>query len=219
MIRKIELFTITMLLGSLATGCSTDVVGYRALASADGGGGGGGGDDAAVGSGDTGAPGQDVPATADVPVSTCVSGTHWTRGNRGSELMRPGEACIACHVSMNSEGPDLIGGTAYSDPLQVNNCNGFRGSNSTATGSAYIEATDAAGVTFRMAINSSGNFLYEGAPLQLPLHGVTAVSPSGARNEMTSEAPNGDCNTCHTQMGTTTVAGGDPAPGRILLLP
>ena len=43
------------------------------------------------------------------------------------------------------------------------------------------------------------------------------VCPDGRGdcNAMDGDAPHGDCNACHTQMGTTTVAGGDPAPGRI----
>jgi hypothetical protein len=121
---------------------------------------------------------------------------------------------------MRSDGPQLIGGTVYAQPLQVDNCNGVRGAGSTAAGSAYVEATDAAGTTFRMAVNASGNFYYNGRTrLTFPLRGVAVVAPSGQRNAMDGDAPHGDCNACHTLMGTTTVAGGDAAPGRILLVP
>jgi hypothetical protein len=33
---------------------------------------------------------------------------------------------------------------------------------------------------------------------------------------MTATQTSGDCNSCHTVAGTNTVAGADPAPGRIV---
>lgn len=216
--------TAALMVGLTACG-STSNTGYRP--SEDG-----GADDAATGvdapaTGDTPSATTDNPATADVPVtrdvpmttadvgppSACVSGTHWTRGNSGSALMNPGQACIACHT-MRREGPQILGGTAYYQDHEENNCNGFRGTGSTS--GARVEATDASGRTFTMAINAAGNFYYNSrTALQFPLHGVAVIGPTGARNEMGAEVPNGDCNACHTQAGTTTVAGGDPAPGRI----
>ena len=219
-----------LLLG--VAGCGTEIVGYRAppgsdAATAD--------DTVVVPIVDAGGPVQDsgtvtprdVPTVTDVgvvgpadvgPPSSCVSGTHWTGGTRGSAAMEPGQACITCHAS-RGEGPQVIGGTAYYQPNEEDNCNGFRGTGSTAAGGSYIVATDANGYTFQMAINTAGNFYYGGRTrIAFPLHAVAAVGPTGMRNEMASEPPNGDCNTCHTQNGTTTVAGGSPAPGRIVVL-
>lgn len=208
----------------LLGGCSTEIVGYRPPLH---------GDDAAVepidlgvepadvgAPVDTGTPVVDVPVAQDVPPPPpCVTGTRWTLGNEGDPMMNPGQACVACHLR-EREGPTLIGGTVYAQPLQEDNCFGVRGTASTATGSAYVEATDAAGLTFRMAINQAGNFYYNSRTrVTFPLRHVTVVAPSGQRNAMDGDAPHGDCNACHTRAGTTTVAGGDPAPGRILLAP
>ena len=207
--------------------CSTEILGYRPPLH---------GDDAAVepvdlgvepvDSGapvDLGAPPVDVPVAQDVPTPPppppCVTGVRWTQGNEGDRRMHPGQACVACHLR-EREGPTLIGGTVYAQPLQVDNCYGVRGTTSTTAGSAYVEATDAAGLTFRMAINEAGNFYYNSRTrITFPLRHVTVVAPSGQRNAMDGDAPHGDCNACHTREGTTTVAGGDPAPGRILLAP
>ena len=203
--------------------CSSEIVGYRAPLH---------GDDAAVAPADLGAeptdggkPAVDVPPAVDLPAvdapppPPCVTGTRWTRGNDGDPMMNPGQACVACHVRMR-EGPRLMGGTVYEQPMQVDDCFGVRGAASTATGSAYVEATDAAGRTLRMAINASGNFFYDSrTAITFPLHGIAVVAPSGQRNPMDGDAPHGDCNACHTLAGTTTVAGGDPAPGRILMIP
>jgi len=214
--RTIELVGWAMLLG--IGGCATDIVGYRAPLHAD---------DAAVAPVDVGTPTTDTPPASDVPVAAdvppvdvpppppCVSGVRWTMENEGDPAMNPGQACVACHVRMRSDGPRLIGGTVYDQPMQIDDCNGVRG-----TGTAYVEATDATGRTFRMGINAAGNFFYDQrAAVVMPLHGIAVVAPSGQRNAMDSAAPHGDCNACHTLAGTTTVAGGDPAPGRILLIP
>ena len=150
--------------------------------------------------------------------TSCVSGTRWTRGNRGSSAMNPGQACVNCHQSMRTdptEAPASIGGTAYYLPNEVNNCNGYTGVVPGGMGGvAYVDVVDATGRSLRMRIGTSGNF-YSLSTLSYPLRSARVVGPSGAVNEMSSPVPHGDCNACHTQMGTTTVAGGDPAPGRI----
>ncbi len=214
--RGASLIRRLMLAGFVGAGCSPEVVGYRPARDAD----------AGLAVVDAPAPvdvAADIPAVEDVgvpavdvpPPSSCTSGLHWTRGNRGSALMNPGQACVSCHVRMR-EGPQLVGGTAYGDDGQEDNCYGFSGT----AAMAYVEATDAAGVTIRMTVNQAGNFYYNGrAALRFPLRGIAVVGPTGRRNEMDDDAPNGDCNGCHTPTGTSTVDGLDPAPGRILVLP
>ncbi|MEZ4390529.1 MAG: hypothetical protein R3A48_05490 [Polyangiales bacterium] len=170
---------------------------------------------------------EDVPAVAvDVPVvpvdvpplPSCVSGQSWMDMNRGSRLMHPGQACVSCHVRTADEGPMLLAGTVFHHEREVDDCYGFAGNRRTSGG--YVEVTDANNTVVRMPLNEAGNFYYSGlAPLQMPLHGITVVSPTGGRNSMDGEAPHGDCNGCHTREGTSTVAGADPAPGRIYLVP
>ncbi len=146
--------------------------------------------------------------------TSCVSGTRWTRGNRGSASMNPGQACINCHRSMR-EGPQYLGGTVYYLANEVNNCNGYSGrAPGGPSGTAYVEITDGAGRMVRLTVNAAGNFSTNSA-FTFPLRSARVVGPTGLTNEMSSPIPHGDCNACHTQMGTTTIAGGDPAPGRI----
>ena len=128
--------------------------------------------------------------------------------------MNPGQACVTCHVSM-AEGPRGIGGTAYYLDHEMNNCNGYTGTAPGGpAGTAYVELVDANGAMARLTINSAGNF-YRTAPMAYPLRSARVIGPTGLINEMSSPVPNGDCNSCHTQAGTTTEPGGDPAPGRI----
>lgn len=165
-------------------------------------------------------PAVDVPVVADdVPTPpSCVSGQTWMDRNRGSRLMHPGQACVSCHVRTADEGPMLLAGTVFHHEREVDDCYGVAGNRRTSGG--YVEVTDANNTVVRMPLNEAGNFYYEGsAALQMPLHGITVVSPTGGRNSMDGEAPHGDCNGCHTREGTNTVAGADPAPGRIYLTP
>ncbi len=174
--------------------------------------------DGATGS-DASAPDDAAAPTWTPPAGTntaCVSGTTWTRGNRGSQLMNPGQACIACHTSMR-EGPTGLGGTAYYLDHEMNNCNGYSGRTPGGpSGTAYVEIVDATGRTARLTVNSAGNFITS-TRFTYPLRTARVIGPTGLVNEMSSPVPNGDCNSCHTQDGTTTVAGGDSAPGRIVV--
>lgn len=146
--------------------------------------------------------------------TACVSDARWTRGNRGSSVMNPGQACVSCHVRM-AEGPTGIGGTAYYLDHEENNCNGYTGdAPGGPSGAAYVEVVDADGTMLRLRVGRTGNF-GTSAALVFPLRSARVVGPTGLVNEMSSPVPNGDCNSCHTQAGTTTEPGGDPAPGRI----
>lgn len=131
---------------------------------------------------------------------TCTSGTMWTGGNSESPLMHPGDACIQCHRS--GEGPWFtIAGTVYPTAHEPNDCNGSHGG-------ASVQITDANGLVMSLAVNSSGNF-FTSALLKFP---VTAkVIANGKERVMVATQASGDCNTCHTQTGTSM------APGRIVL--
>ena len=121
----------------------------------------------------------------------------------GSELMHPGMACINCHDT-TGEGPDrplTIGGTVYQTAHEPDDCNGI-GSGVT------VDITDATGRTVTVTPNSAGNFYYEGS-LTAPY--TAAVHYTGLTRTMTTPAASGDCNSCHTEAGTSA------APGRIMV--
>lgn len=71
-----------------------------------------------------------------------------------------------------------------------------------------MQITDANGLVVSLAVNTAGNF-YSSALLKFP---VTAkVIANGMERVMVASQASGDCNTCHTQTGTSM------APGRIVL--
>ena len=145
----------------------------------------------------------------------CTSGTTWTGGLRESPLMQPGEPCVACH--QKGEAPRLaFGGTVYPSAHEPSQCYGANGTAS-AQG-AEVMLVDAAGLTFTATVTAAGNFFVRAtAPLTPPLR--TKVAFLGRERVMIAAVPDGDCNACHTQKGTTTVTtpGSLPAPGRIIL--
>jgi len=133
---------------------------------------------------------------------TCTSGTMWTQGNHGSDDMNPGRACITCH-SMG-DGPTLtIGGTVYPTAHEPDLCNGANGANG-----ARVVITGADGQTLTLTPGASGNFNSR-TRVMLPYR--AKVTYMGRERAMAAMQTSGDCNNCHTQIGTTS------APGRILL--
>ena len=142
----------------------------------------------------------------------CTSGTMWNNGTNGSPLMQPGEACITCHGK--GDGPKLaFGGTVYPTGHEPSQCNGADGSKG-AQG-AEVVVVDATGKSVTAAVNSAGNFFLKGSTLAPPLK--VKVVFMGKERRMITPAPSGDCNSCHTQAGNTTVTGSLKAPGRIAL--
>lgn len=135
----------------------------------------------------------------------CTSKKNWTGGNEEDPRMHPGVACIDCHTSMD-EGPDLlVAGTVYPTGHEPDDCYG--------SASILVHVTDASDRTVELRTNSAGNFLLEDgeAPAGFgPPYRVEVVSDVGTR-AMSSAAPHGDCNACHTQDGD------DDAPGRVVL--
>lgn len=184
-----------------------------------------------AGGGDVTAP-DDVAVTPDAepadtgpvrwmpPAGTdpaCVSGTRWTRGNDESPYMNPGQACVACHAMDRRAPQHTAAGTAYFLDHEANNCNGYTGAAPAGpSGTAVVELVDATGRTVRMTVNAAGNFYTRNA-LTFPLRVARVLGPTGLVAEMGSPVPHGDCNACHTQEGTNTVMGNDPAPGRVIV--
>ncbi len=153
-----------------------------------------------------GAPPGTGPTPTTDPYATpvvCTSGTYWTRGDHGSALMHPGDACIDCH-SNEREAPDLsIAGTLYPTAHEPSDCNGFNGSNEVV----QILITDAAGKLLTLTANSAGNF-YSRTRITPPY--TAKVVRGDKTREMADHQDSGDCNSCHTEAGASS------APGRIM---
>ena len=131
--------------------------------------------------------------------TVCTSNQQWTRGDRGSQSMHPGVACIDCHSK--SDGPLYqVAGTVYPTAHEPDDCYG-------ASGSATVVITDANGTAYSLPVNSAGNF-FSRTRIATPY--TAKVISGGKTRAMVGAQKNGDCNTCHTEQGTET------APGRIM---
>jgi hypothetical protein len=84
----------------------------------------------------------------------------------------------------------------------VDDCNGAGDSG------AVVAITDADGKVHQLKVNSAGNFTLSGS---LPLPYEAKVVVGGSERAMGSALRNGDCNSCHTQKGSSG------APGRVVL--
>jgi len=140
-----------------------------------------------------------VPATPDPatpPTLVCTSGK--TVSNRPGPLMAAGVACGQCHTG--GDGPPLfaMAGTLFPTLHEPDKCAGVTGVN--------VLIIDANGDTHTMTTNQSGNFTRY-TPVPLPYRAMV-ISGNEIR-EMKTPQMNGDCNSCHTGLGT----GG--APGRV----
>jgi hypothetical protein len=161
-------------------------------------------------------PSDAEPATDDggpdpfLAPPSCTSGIQWTGGTRESPDMQPGEPCVACHT--RGEAPRLaFGGTVYPTAHEPSQCYGA------TKGGATVVVTDANGKSVTATVNAAGNFFARAtAALTAPLKAKVVFM--GRERIMLSAVPSGDCNVCHTQQGTTTLATPSiPAPGRIIL--
>lgn len=136
----------------------------------------------------------------------CSSGRMWTFGNHGSSNMNPGQACIACHRTVSGAPIFTIAGTVYQTAREPNDC---FGGPPMGGGQVIVEITDAMGAVHMIPVsNSSGNFYLE-APITTPYR--ARVLYNGNARAMATPQNNGDCNSCHTAMGSMG------APGRIVL--
>lgn len=130
----------------------------------------------------------------------CTSGKTWTGGNTRSPLMRPGEACNACHQVMG--GPNLrVAGTVYPTLHEPNDCNG-----SAPPPQLTVIVTDKNNRTVSMPVNSAGNFFTQ-SKINAPFK--AKVTDGTKTRAMVGSVTSGDCNSCHTVLGV------NGAPGRI----
>jgi hypothetical protein len=129
---------------------------------------------------------------------TCTS-THMvgycTNESCAGSGMNPGKPCGSCHGSW-------IAGTVYPTGHEPDLCNGGQVSG------VSVVVTDANGKVATMTVDTmTGNFRSSGRSMVAP-YKVKVTSGKGER-VMNQTAPNGNCNSCHTQNGT------QGAPGRI----
>lgn len=143
----------------------------------------------------------DDAASLLVEDDSCASGLGWSRGDQGSDLMRPGGDCIRCH-GQQGQGPLYeIAGTVYESLTEEDDCGGLEG--------ATIEITDINDNVFTMTSNEAGNFFMtaeQAEGIQYPAT-VKAIY-DGRENRMLGLLPYGNCSDCHTRNGNWTAAGG-----------
>ena len=165
--------------------------------------------------GTVGAP--DEGAGSSTGVAVCSSNVYWKEADKGSEFMHPGGKCNECHDKMTSAPLLKVAGTVYPTAHEPDECNGVAGGTVLDGGAPEIAIviTDRTGRTLpQIPVNKVGNFNVTGEVL-MPFN-VKVVS-KGKENKMMMQAPHGDCNACHTQGGSSTIPGGQVAPGRITI--
>jgi hypothetical protein len=157
---------------------------------------------------DAGTPAGTCGTTGDPAFTAppqCSSNSYWTNGDTRSPLMHPGKACIACHAGREEAPTFAIAGTVYPTGHEPDDCN------STGASGAVITVTDSTGAAHALTPNAAGNF-YELASGGWPVFPITAqVNFRGKTRAMQGAVSSGDCNSCHTQSGSSG------APGRIAL--
>ncbi len=136
--------------------------------------------------------------------SVCTSGIAGTTNE--SQSMRPGEACISCHSSQGDGPIETFMGTVFPTLHEPNDC---VGASSADYSGVQVIMIDAKGQEFTLTPNSGGNFL--GSPGSFTMPFTAKVTYQGREIAMTTPQTNGDCNSCHTELGA------NGAPGRIHL--
>ncbi len=144
--------------------------------------------------------GPDLGDTVPDAGAVCTSGVYWLLGNVGTDVMNPGQACIACHSTMNHAPTFTAAGTVYPTAHEPDNCDGV-------TSGWQIVITDAAGTQTTLTPNLAGNFHTDNA-IVYPY--TVQIIANGFTREMITPQSTGDCNSCHTQNGA------NGAPGRIV---
>ena len=145
--------------------------------------------------GGTGTGGTSAGAPPDKG-NVCSSGQYSTATEGPS--MKPGQACIACHTA-NGQRTWSAMGTVFPSLHEPNDCEGSNG--------VIVELTGANGQVVTGTTNRAGNFLFNATSLTKPWS--VKVKANGLERAMGGTITTGDCNSCHTQVGSSG------APGRI----
>jgi hypothetical protein len=129
---------------------------------------------------------------------TCTSGTY-DHAPEGPG-MQPGGACNTCHSQQSGpEQPPIfsIAGTVYPTAHEYDACVGVSG--------VQVVIMDASGNTqLTLTTNSSGNFSSEAA-IKKPYR--AKIISNGKTREMTASQTDGNCNSCHTESGSSGALG------------
>ena len=130
----------------------------------------------------------------------CSTNQVWNGGDEESPLMHPGGDCISCH-DQEGEGPGYsVAGTvmgAYDEPTD---CYGIE--------DVTVRVTDAKGTVHEDVTNAAGNFYFGG---DVPGPYTAEIERDGVVRAMVTPQTDGNCATCHTELGENS------APGRILV--
>lgn len=138
--------------------------------------------------------------------TTCVTGSYWNLGNTESANMNPGLACLACHRNQAPDKAYPFSGTIFPSLHEKDRCN-------SRPAGVQVQIIDVNG-NVALTLNpstTSGNFhssLY--ANVALPY--TARVTAGGRTATMTTPQTNGDCNSCHTEQGTSGALGRIVAP-------
>ncbi|MFT3770389.1 MAG: hypothetical protein QM820_33595 [Minicystis sp.] len=139
----------------------------------------------------------------------CTSGIQLPPNQQEGEEMNPGRACNACHNQVNAEGADApiyaFAGTVFPTAHEPDDCV------STNFAGAQVEVVDINGLTVTIPVGPNGNFAYEDDTFMFTPPYRTKLIFQGRERTMDTPQVDGDCNTCHGQVGTKD------APGRIIL--
>lgn len=120
-------------------------------------------------------------------------------------MMKPGQNCMDCHSGSEDAPSFTAAGTVFMNPGD-DPSQGIRG--------ARIHLTDANGRSLTLKSNDAGNF-YTREKLEFPLQ--VTVERDGLLAVMTTPAPEGACNKCHTVPPPASQLPDRPA-GRIALV-
>lgn len=162
---------------------------------------------------DAGAPKGDCGSTPPPTDPVCTSGATWTGGCEASKDMHPGFGCIGCHTNPGAQpgcdvdpgepAPTLgVAGTVFSTLREKDDCY------ATDVSGATVVITDANNQKYTLPVRGYGNFYLEEIVPAFPIR--AEVQMGGKTAAMKDAVDTGDCNTCHTVMGS------DGAPGRIV---
>jgi hypothetical protein len=136
------------------------------------------------------------------PPVVCSSGQTWDPAAKKTADMNPGRACIQCHV-MEQKAPKLtVGGTVYPTMHEPNECL------APASAGAVVQITGADAKVLELTVGPTGNFSSEEV-VAMPFQAKVVFG--GKERPNTEPHDDGDCNRCHTALGT------NDAPGRVTL--
>jgi hypothetical protein len=139
------------------------------------------------------------------PQVLCTS--HQTSTVREGSNMEPGAGCQGCHVGGEAQAYQFMG-TVYPTLHEPDRCNGAPPS-STALVVEILDAATGATVLTLPVYSPSGNFYSSRGTAATPYRARVRNTLTNLTREMVGPQSDGNCDSCHTALGTSG------APGRI----